>query len=156
MNYITSKPITTDSGTARVVSRAELLRSPHAEVRQGAARFRGFVFGGVSFVPMIADSAYSGRTSLPGLPGVALAPSQRTLLPYPVPAPVVPPAKPVPPPTQPRKPGKPRPSRYGTVAAVAACGLLLAILGVALWPRAEQPKFFIASPMCDSRVEVCP
>ena len=65
MNYITSKPVITDNGTARVVSRAELLRSPHAEVRQGAARFRGFVFGGVTFVPMIADSAYSGRASLP-------------------------------------------------------------------------------------------
>ena len=47
-------------------------------------------------------------------------------------------------------------NKPGTAAAVVACGLLLAILGVALWPRAEQPKFFIASPMCDSRVEVCP
>lgn len=153
MNYITSKPITTDAGTARVVSRAELLRSPHVEVRQGAARFRGFAFGGVSFVPMVADSAYSRRASLPGLPGVALAPSQRTLLPHPVPPPTVP-AKPIPP--QPRKPSKPRPWKPGTAAAAAVCGLLLAILGVALWPRAEQPKFFIASPMCDARVEVCP
>lgn len=155
MNYITSKPVITDNGTARVVSRAELLRSPHAEVRQGAARFRGFVFGGVTFVPMIAESAYSGRASLPGFPGVAdpRQPSQKTLLPHPVPPPTVP-AKPIPP--QPRKPSRPRPWKPGTAAAVVACGLLLAILGVALWPRAEQPKFFIASPMCDSRVEVCP
>jgi hypothetical protein len=51
MIYKTSKPIVTRSGESLSVSRGELIRSPHPEVRAAAFRGRAFIFGGVRFEP---------------------------------------------------------------------------------------------------------
>jgi hypothetical protein len=53
LGFVTSRPICSPRGEAASFTRVELLASAHPEVRQSAARFEPFVFGGTTFTPVI-------------------------------------------------------------------------------------------------------
>lgn len=57
MIYHSSKPVCSASGPTTRHILAELLASPHPEVRAGAATGRAFVFGGVVFTPVRSQPA---------------------------------------------------------------------------------------------------